>query len=363
MQSTRSIFHIKRTEQGVTMVFVAISLVGMLAASAFALDLGQDYTNRRQMQNAADAAALAGTRALMKTRNTTTGLYSDVTNSVFTSARDTAASNGADSTQLTCKVVRRDTTVISDCSLPAVWTIDSPGPAGVLVTTAVTTKTAFGRVLGQSSLTARASATGMVEPLATSKGAPFIVCGIGDTTKSLAQWDKDTSVVNGLTVQNNHDAAPLPINVLNANGTINSLAVGHIYGVQGSNATISTCGTESAFDGKSANGNTGITLPSWQTGTNGNGNDAAIYDTVAGAAACVPPNFTNCDLVLPIADAGAPGYQLHVVALGLFHVSGDGTGNPKYAARLWVATAPVTKGQGGSGYCSLAQACVIKLVS
>jgi len=336
-----------------------------MAAGTFAIDLGQDYSSHRQMQNAADAASLAATRALMKTRSTVTGSYSDASLTVYNAARDTAIADGSDASQITCKVVRRDQTIISDCSSPLTWTLDSPGPAGVKVTTGVTNPTSFGKALGQSTLTATATATAMVEPLASAKGAPFIVCGKADKSLSVTTWPYDTTTdpVTGLTIQNNKDLVSQSIDLLTNTGSINPAAVGHVYGVQGSNATIATCGTEAAFDGKSANGQLGITLPSWQTGTNGNGNDASIYDTVAGATTCVPPNYTNCDLVLPIADAGAPGYQLHVVAFGLFHVSGNGTGNPKYAARLWVASAPITKGQGGSGYCTLSQACVIKLVS
>ena len=49
----------RRNEQGFTTVFIALALVSLLGASAFALDLGQAYTSRRQMQNAADAGALA----------------------------------------------------------------------------------------------------------------------------------------------------------------------------------------------------------------------------------------------------------------------------------------------------------------
>jgi hypothetical protein len=328
-----------------------MSLVVMLAASAFALDMGQAYTSRRQMQNAADAAAMAGSRALLKTRNPTTGAYLDPSNTVWTAVRDTATDNKADVAQVTCSVLRQDQTVIAPCTPSTGWILGSP--AGVKVTAGVTNKTAFAKVINKSTLTAAAKASALLKPLISAKGAPFIVCGLGDHTLSKVTWTADPL---------NPDLTSLPINVL-VNGTLNPLAVGHVYAIQGSGSTIATCATEAAFDGKSANGSTSITLPSWQTGTNGNGNDSGVYDTVAGAVACIPPNFTDCDLVLPIADAGAPGYQLHVVAFGVFHVTGIGTGNPKYAGRLLTADAPVTRGQGGSGTCGVGQACVIKLVS
>ena len=260
---------------------------------------------------------------------------------MWTAARNTATQNGADVNQVTCKVIRRDQSEIANCSPSIGWILDGllGGPAGVKVTTGITNLTAFGKVLNTSSLTARATAAAQVKPLVSAKGAPFIVCGVGDHTLSKTQWTQDQT--NG--VSNNPDLLSLPINLLLPSGAVNPLAVGHIYGLQGSGSTISDCGIESAFDGKSANGNTGIPIPSWQTGTNGNGNDSAVFDTVAGAKPCDgATGFNNCDLVLPLADSGTSGYQLHVVALAVFHVTGTGSGNPKYAGRLLTTTAPVT---------------------
>jgi Flp pilus assembly protein TadG len=345
-----------RSEQGFTAVFLSLTMVAMLAASAFAIDLGQAYTSRRQMQNAADAAALAGTRALLRAKNPTTGLFVDLSNTVWTTTRNTATDNGADIAQVTCTVVRRDKSSIAPCSPSTGWVADAlvGGPAGIMVTAAVTNKTAFARVIKQSTVTSKARATGLIQPLMSAKGAPFLVCGAGDHTIKKSSWPADPL---------DPDVVSLSLDLLLAGGLINPAAVGHVYGLQGSGSTIATCGTESAFDGKSASGFNAISIPSWQTGTNGNGNDAAIYDTVAGASPCVPPNFSDCDLVLPVADTGAPGYQLHIVAFAVFHVTGNGSGNPKYAGRLLTTTAPVTRGQGGTGNCTLAQACVIKLVS
>jgi hypothetical protein len=46
-------------DEGATLVFVAVSLVALLALSAFAIDFGRMYEERRQLQNGADAAAVA----------------------------------------------------------------------------------------------------------------------------------------------------------------------------------------------------------------------------------------------------------------------------------------------------------------
>ncbi|MBT8214512.1 MAG: hypothetical protein KJP12_04740, partial [Acidimicrobiia bacterium] len=46
-------------EEGATLVFVAVILVALLALAAFAVDFGRMYEERRQLQNGADAAAVA----------------------------------------------------------------------------------------------------------------------------------------------------------------------------------------------------------------------------------------------------------------------------------------------------------------
>lgn len=54
-------------QRGQTLVIVAILLVALVAMLALAIDLGVAYSQRRVMQNAADAGALAGARALALT--------------------------------------------------------------------------------------------------------------------------------------------------------------------------------------------------------------------------------------------------------------------------------------------------------
>ncbi|MCL1594165.1 MAG: Tad domain-containing protein [Actinomycetia bacterium] len=49
----------KRGESGAVLVFVAISIVMLFGFTAFAIDFGRIYSERRELQNGADAAALA----------------------------------------------------------------------------------------------------------------------------------------------------------------------------------------------------------------------------------------------------------------------------------------------------------------
>jgi hypothetical protein len=55
----------RRSERGQVLVIVALGLVVLLAAAAFTIDLGRRAAEERYLQNAADAAALAGCRALI----------------------------------------------------------------------------------------------------------------------------------------------------------------------------------------------------------------------------------------------------------------------------------------------------------
>lgn len=60
LRSLRSLFARLRSENGVSLVLTAASLVVMLGMAGFAVDLGWIYLNMTQTQKAAEAAALAG---------------------------------------------------------------------------------------------------------------------------------------------------------------------------------------------------------------------------------------------------------------------------------------------------------------
>ena len=58
-------------EKGVTIVLVAILMVVLVMFVAIAVDLGHLYVARNELQNAADAGALAGARMLYIDGNAT----------------------------------------------------------------------------------------------------------------------------------------------------------------------------------------------------------------------------------------------------------------------------------------------------
>ena len=324
-------------EHGFSIVFVALMMVVMLSIAAFAIDLSQAYATRRQMQNAADDASLGATRALDKARRagyTNTGLN----DTVAATAADVANTrNGSQNALFTCTVIDRLQNAIASCSPALNWTASTQngGPAGVLVQAGATHNTFFAGMIGQSSTTARASAAATIQPLRLASG-PFIICG------------------NPL--NDGYD-------MLNPDGTINptkAQALG-TFAVQASQ--LPRCNGPSGFKGKAANGAATFTVPGISVGDNGNGYSGEIHNIVANGVPCPSDGsaILDCDLVLPVADSTS-GYDFHITALGVFHVTGDGNGSPKYAARYVASLNTATGGQGAAANCAVGSLCLIKLV-
>lgn len=74
-------------ERGASLVLLALSMVAMLSMAAVIVDGGYAYAQRRRMQNASDAAAIAGARAVMLGQSVS---------QVQAHACDIAVHNGAD---------------------------------------------------------------------------------------------------------------------------------------------------------------------------------------------------------------------------------------------------------------------------
>ncbi|MDI7277236.1 MAG: Tad domain-containing protein [Anaerolineae bacterium] len=99
-----------RHQRGQTLVFVALILVVLVGFLALSIDLGNVYAQRRFMQNAADAAALAGARALALDRSQA---------AAEAEARAFAIANGAASCIVTCTFEVTGASVTVVASKPA----------------------------------------------------------------------------------------------------------------------------------------------------------------------------------------------------------------------------------------------------
>ena len=79
----------KEAHKGQALILIALGAIGLFAFTALAIDGSRVYSEKRQAQNAAAAAALAG--ALAYTRN-----YSISDTGISTKAQDRATTNGYD---------------------------------------------------------------------------------------------------------------------------------------------------------------------------------------------------------------------------------------------------------------------------
>lgn len=161
-----TIHELHRREEGQTLVVAILALVALLGVLALAIDGGYAYSQRRQMQNAADAAAMAGAWRLAMVGS----------GQIDSAVAQYATANGADSYG---------------------WTM--PDSRTVRVTTQVTFDTFFARLLGLNSMTASAeseatagaiSRAGNLLPM-TIEEEPFVV------GQSYTIWDNAQEAPGG----------------------------------------------------------------------------------------------------------------------------------------------------------------------
>ena len=92
--------HGPRRGRGQTLVFFVILLPGMLAFCALGLDAGNVYVERREMQAAADLAALAAARLLPNVATATAKAQSIATANGYASTVTALTPYGGDATKI-----------------------------------------------------------------------------------------------------------------------------------------------------------------------------------------------------------------------------------------------------------------------
>ncbi len=295
-------------DKGATLVLIALSTVGLVALAGLALDGGRVYSERRQMQNAADAAAMAATRQLDKYL---TGASSDA-RLIETAAKDTAESNGADRSVVTCELVRFDRSSLGACPTTATMAPSTQAvAAGVQVGTSATKATFFMKAVGNSSFTATANAIAQIGRPGGKYVAPFLVCA---------------------TAPGNVPQILVP----DANGpegfSVNAAAIGSTYVIYGNEIKTGgrDCGNpSSSFRGNVCADKSKCTLSSysipgdWDADT-GNENGPTLRLVNSGSA-CDPTFTVGCVVVLPLCPRGngasGSGFETFCSDLGLFEIS------------------------------------------
>ncbi|MDY7077962.1 MAG: TadE/TadG family type IV pilus assembly protein [Chloroflexota bacterium] len=155
-----------QTERGQVLVIMVFGMIVLLVVAGLAIDGGTAILERRRMQNAADAGALAGTRQLAEAM--CDGESSGATDlAVLAEVIDYGERNGvAGASGVVAAYVKFDGASVVGFSPPALvggGTVPS-GAAGVAVTTTFTRSTYFMSLVGINESAASAAATAVTGP-------------------------------------------------------------------------------------------------------------------------------------------------------------------------------------------------------
>lgn len=266
--------------RGQIIIMFALFLNGIMGVLGLATDLGFAYAQRRTMQNAADAGAIAGARALAHWSSGSSTVGSDVATLVASNKMNTTPEVAE------CVFVNYAESAVGSCSAAV------PSTArGVRVQVREIHDTFFIRILGNGleTVTIEASATAEVQRASgAGTGGPFIVCGI------------NTDLYGG---------GHLSILSSASSGAVNPSAIGQTFVVHdpksnGNNSTVQDCGIPSAsFKGLADTAaNDGLDISQWWHGDTGTkaGPTREKVNGVQGCANNVASPY-NCVMLLPIA--------------------------------------------------------------
>jgi hypothetical protein len=343
-----------RDERGFAAVWVALLLVVIMMFAALAIDGGQAYQSRRQSQNASDAGAMAGLRALTELKYDGVTDTTTLAQQVLTQARATGADPSTGGVR--CYVIAFNRTRLSGdlcgTGTPLTFAPELVATAwGVEVETRQTKDTNFARVVGMNSTAASTTAKALIQAYIGNNGSPFVVCG------SKADYPNPGEAYDILAKDTNTNPATY---------SVKPEAINKYYQIQGSQVPI--CGSSSAsFKGLS--GDTSVVLWTWNETTPGNGNSGDVSDTVLGITPCSPQDiisgtFEGCGLSIPITREmrangtltdsfpviwtvwqvwgdGTAGYRFNTIGTGTFGEGcnrpfddGLGTSGMKYCGKL-----------------------------
>jgi Flp pilus assembly protein TadG len=349
---------------GQTVVFFALASLVLMGMLGLALDAGYDFAQRRTMQNAADAAAMAGAKQIAAKK--TSGIRTIV---------DTVASqNGVtDTSLLNCVYIKNDyqttKSTYGDCTQAPTSDV-----SGVQVSARETHGTFVMRVLGIATSGTGATAAAQVQVFSSIDNgqAPFLPCGVDtelDGTISLPvpppnsppntpnQTLSELSLLvydaNGNAYINEqaysydwkalHDPntgmPPLLTGQLEAGQPSTASLYGYnnyvdpVFAIHGPNR-IQTCGIGSnSWKGDNldtgltsipTNGPPGVTIPA------GTGTRSGPVRNVPGIGGCKTNQSDNCIMILPIVDQGqSNGHNATVNArvFAAFYVTDVGSGH------------------------------------
>jgi Flp pilus assembly protein TadG len=151
---------ILRSERGQSMVVIALALTSMIAMAGLVLDGGNAYLQRREAQNAADSAALAGAWQMSQIGATN--------GQVAVSVNDYVARNGASASSVV--YVQSNGAAMNAVSSYTASSAPPAGAVGVSVAAGKSVPTFFMRVLSINTVSAVADAAAMTGPVSAVNG-------------------------------------------------------------------------------------------------------------------------------------------------------------------------------------------------
>jgi hypothetical protein len=341
-------------QQGQVAIILGLAFTAVLGMTAFAIDLGFGYAKRREVQNAADAGALAGVQALgrhyLYAKN---GKYTDAM--ILAEITKTAAADvpgfvdlGTSQTASPPWPTGTGNSLVAyylapnQSQLAQVGSIGTAAPpataAGVRVEARLRQPTFFAPVLGINYLGIYASGRAMLQSASASGGtggAPFIVCVGGARTLG----DGTIEQFGSYRVKNANGTAPPEgthdlLLTSTTPPTVDPSLVGHTYLIHSSQlkdpesgqspTTSSACGNDTgawkgALDSSQPCVPTGSDpLPCLQPTLNGD-RAGPIGNLVAGYTSCSPSVTTNCVALLAITTS-CTSTACTVIALAPFYM-------------------------------------------
>lgn len=182
-----------RRAAGQSVVLVALAIVVLIAVAGLGMDGANAFNQRRNVVNAVDAAAMAGTSALIKQRK------AGGSNSVlYTTIEEYLQNHGIDTAENTWHAYYVDSGGAQGAEITDDSTSVSLDARGVAIDLSYSFDTMFMPVLGQNSLTIGGAATAMFGPASTFSGSdlvPFVVSEAG-VAALLAQNDGQGAEIN-----------------------------------------------------------------------------------------------------------------------------------------------------------------------
>jgi Tfp pilus assembly protein PilV len=351
-------------DRGVTIVLVAVLAVVLLLVAALAIDGGLAYANRRQMQNAADASAMAGTRMVDEIRfpDPSAPTPAPTPDEIWTAIDESRKDNAADS--MVCYLIdayeQRLASGQDACASPSAmvdaWNNAGGVVAGVEVEQTGVKSTFFARIRGADEVSATARAAATIQPYVGGAAAPFIICGyLPRDSSAYDMLDEDGNFKPEAFVRYGPGGTDAPFDLQG--------------GGQEQNEGIPGCGLGPSFNGKLDEDVTNVVVGTPAKAQQGNGFNEEIRNAVVDSQLSPCPDegpFDGCGMLLPIANDSndEDGNDMYITPAnwGVFKVYGNGKGNAKYTAELLAEGSVVDGGIGGAGDVGQGQARVIKLV-